>query len=154
MNESPPLDMQLAHRQFSTGAFNLAWELIDKSDRTPEEDIQMLSSAAASLWHWIQRDDVTNQHRSVGYWQLSRVYALLGEGNMARRCGELCLKSSQQEAPFYLAYAHEALARAAMVAGDPETAQRHKSETQRYLNLVTETESRKLLVADLATIMT
>ncbi|WP_146117912.1 MULTISPECIES: hypothetical protein [Pirellulaceae] len=78
MNESPSLDMQLTHRQFSTSAFNLAWELIDKPDRTPEEEIQMLSSAAASLWHRTQRDDVTNQHRSVGYWQLTRVYALLG----------------------------------------------------------------------------
>ena len=50
----------------------------------------------------------------LAYWQVSRIYALLGQADNARRYGELCLEVSQEPGvqPFYLAYAHEALARA------------------------------------------
>ena len=102
MNDAPPFDVPLAHREFSAAAFNLAWDLIEKSDRTPEEDMQLVCRAAASLWHWSQREDVTDQNLSVGYWQLSRVFAILGEANMAKRCGELCLSKSTNAEPFYV----------------------------------------------------
>ncbi|MBL8850512.1 MAG: hypothetical protein JNG89_12600, partial [Planctomycetaceae bacterium] len=54
MNES---DRAAAHRQFSGECFNRTWELIDKQDRTPADDEQMLLRSLASLWHWTQRAD-------------------------------------------------------------------------------------------------
>lgn len=153
MTAAQPLDVPLAHRQFSAAAFNSAWELIEKEGRTPEEDIELVCRAAASLWHWSQREDVTDQNLSIGYWQLSRVFALLGEANLARRCGELCLAKAEHAEPFYVAYAHEALARAAMTSGDTYSFGHHKREAERYLGQVTDAESRELLAGDLASIV-
>ena len=50
-----------AHRHFSASCFNLAWELIEKPDRTAEDDEQMVRLAQASLWHWTQRSRLHRQ---------------------------------------------------------------------------------------------
>src|SRR5688572_4192069 len=106
-------DIGKVHRYFSADCFNKAWELIEKADRTPEEDEQMVRLNQASLWHWTQRDDCKSTNMSVGYWQASRIHAILGRAGEATRYGQLCLERSQeQESPFFLAYAFEALARA------------------------------------------
>lgn len=149
MPDQPQFDRALAHRQFSADAFNTAWDLIDKTDRTPEDEVDMFCRAAASLWHWNQRDDVNNQSRSVGYWQLSRVFSLLSEGNMALRCGDLSLKFAKDTPPFYQAYAYEALARASVIAGDSISANRYVIRAQKLVDQIENASSREMLLADL-----
>ncbi|MCB1076937.1 MAG: hypothetical protein KDM64_03820, partial [Verrucomicrobiae bacterium] len=55
MDSSPPFDPAPAHRFFSAECFNRAWDLIDKADRSAEEDDEMRALCHASLWHWTQR---------------------------------------------------------------------------------------------------
>jgi hypothetical protein len=152
MSFDPSTDIAAAHRHFAADCFNRTWDFVEKATRTPDEDEQMIGLAHASLWHWTQREDCTAQNLSVGYWQLSRVYALAGMTEQARRYGELCLRVSHDQAPFYLGYAHEALARAAMLAGDEEAAQIHLTAARRQLEAVLDDEERKLLQNDLDTI--
>lgn len=143
------LDVVSAHRYFSANCFNQAWGLIDKTDRTPEENELLISTCHASIWHWRQRVDCTSQNLSIGYWQLSRVYSLLGEAKNARKYGEFCLVYSHSEAPFYLGYAYEALARAAAVEGDLETKQRYLEQGFATAQSVTDEVERDMLVKDL-----
>jgi hypothetical protein len=154
MDRSPGFDLNDAHRYFSAECFNRTWDYIDKSIRTPEEDQSMLLLSMASLWHWSQRPDVTPGNLSVGYWQVARVYTLLGQVDAARQYGQLCLKVSQGEGtlPFHLAYAYEALARTEALAGE-------RSRMEEYLHLarqigekMSDPEVRKQLFDDLATI--
>jgi len=145
-------DLAAAHRHFSANCFNEVWGLLDKGDRTRREDQRMIELAHASIWHWTQRDDCTDINLSIGYWQASRVYAVLGMTDEARRYGELCLAFSEKAPPFYLGYAHEALARAASVAGDRETAADHLAAARAAAESVTDEESRKMLLDDLETI--
>lgn len=146
MNES---DRAAAHRQFSGECFNKTWELIDKPDRAPADDEQMLLCAMASLWHWTQRADCTGQNLSIGYWLVSRVYALHGQSENARRFGELCLRCSGELTPFFRAYAHEALARAAMVAADKTLLEAHVTAAKKLSAEVVELDERSMLDADL-----
>jgi hypothetical protein len=83
-----------AHRFFSAQCFNRAWDLIRKPDRTDLENEQMLLLSQASLWHWTQRSDCTPRHLSIGYWQLSRVQALLGQAENALDSAKKCLRYS------------------------------------------------------------
>ena len=122
MTQQPSFDAAPAHRYFSTSCFNEAWQLIDKVDRSAEDELQMILLAHASLWHWTQQEDCTSRNLSIGYWQASRIYSLLGQSDNARRYGQLCLDISQQENPFYLGFAYESLARAESVAGNREQA--------------------------------
>lgn len=152
--DQPEFNLDAAHEHFSAQCFNEAWALLDKPNRSAEEDEQMIRLAMASHWHWTQREDCTATNISVAYWQTSRVYAALAQAENARRYGELCLDVSRDEnvPPFYLAYAHEALARAAYVAGDDQAMKRHLSEARRVGEMVGGEESRQWVLDDLATI--
>jgi cation transport regulator ChaB len=149
MPKEPDFDVAAAHRFFSANCFNQAWEFIDKADRSPSEMDDMLHVAHASAWHWRQRPDCTNDKLSVSYWQLSRVYALAGESHRATRYGILCLEASQDQTPFLIGYAHEALARAASAAGDRDAAQAHLQWAREFLSQVTDPEERELLHKDI-----
>lgn len=146
MNET---DRAAAHRHFSSECFNRSWELLDRADRSAADDEQMLLTALASLWHWTQRADCSDQNLSIGFWQVSRVYSLLGQADNARRFGELCLQRSGELSPFFRAYAHESLARAAMLAGDKLLLDAHAAAARKLSAEVAEPDDRALLQTDL-----
>jgi hypothetical protein len=150
--QDPGFDVGKAHRYFSAFCFNTAWEFIEKPNRTPDEDEQMICLSQASIWHWTQRNDCISRNLSVGYWQASRVHAIAGRTDGARRYAELCLKHSQKEKPFFLCYAYEALARAEKLAGNAGLATKYRGEAVRLAESVEEADDRKLLTDDLATI--
>lgn len=155
MTTKPKLDLIAAHRHFSVECFNAAWDLIDTPGRTPEQDDRMLLTSLASLWHWTQRPDCIAANLSVGYWQVSRIYALLEQSENARRYAERCLAVSQGEGIplFCLAYAYEALARAAAVAGDQAQMEAHLHEAHQINARITDADTRQQLIADLDTIV-
>ena len=148
--KSPQFDIEAAHRYFAAHCFNQAWDLIDKQDRTPEEDRLMVALNQASIYHWSQRPDFTDQQRSVGYWQAARIQASLGNAGEAGRYAEICLAYSQALAPFYLGYAYEALARAAKLAGNTAKFQEYLAVAEGKAKQVSAQEERELLENDLA----
>jgi hypothetical protein len=154
MGEEPEFNSQAAHRYFSARCFNQAWDLIGKKDRTAQEDEEMLRLSFASLWHWSQRDDYWAEKASIGYWQVARIYALLGQADNARRYGQLSLEAGQEDGvgPFYRGYAYEALARAEAVAGNRAKMEEYLDLARNAAEEVSEAEDRDLLLADLAAI--
>jgi hypothetical protein len=140
------------HRQWGSSLFNGVWELMDRADRTPDQDGLMIHQAHASLYHWLQGG--TPNHAARGEWQCSRVYCLLGRPEPAlyhaRRVLEICQRYGIGD--WDLAFAYEALARAHSVAGDPDQT-RHWLEQARQAGAeIAEDEDRDLLLSDLATI--
>lgn len=148
----PEFDEAAAHRYFSAHCFNRAWKLIGKTDRSPDEDRLMVALSQASLYHWLQRDDCDDRRLSIGYWQASRVQALIGNADEARKYAEVALSHSAELAPFYRGFAHEALARAESVAGNREKAAAHAEKARALAMEVEEAEERDLLLGDLATL--
>jgi len=156
MPKTPDFDSVAAHKYFAAECFNTSWSLIEKATRSPEEDVQLVALGHASLWHWTQRADCTPKNLSIAHWLLARIYAVLGDSTQAGRYAASCLRISQEPGiePFYLAYAYEAVARAASVAGDWSEAARAVQEAQSLVEQVHDAESRKNLVDDLASIKT
>lgn len=154
MAKKADFDVQAAHKYFSVQCFNQAWNLIEKPDRTPEEDEQMIRLNQASHWHWTQREDCTKTNLSVGYWQASRIYAILGQADNARRYGQLCLDHSRGDdvPPFYLGYAYEALARAESAAGNRAKMEKYLAQARKAADAVSDPDSKKFLVDDLDTV--
>jgi hypothetical protein len=152
MSDKPDFDLATVHRYFSAACFNQTWDFIDNPDRTPEDNMMMLQTSMASLWHWAQREDATPQNLSVGNWQVSRVYALLGEADNARKYGEVSLKLADGEPPFYTAFAYEALARAEMVAGNKTKMQEYLDKAHALAEKVEDEEDKQVLMGDLGSI--
>lgn len=154
MAKKPEFDVDAAHIYFSAACFNKAWELIDKKDRTAEEDEEMIRLSLSSTWHWTQRDDCIDQNMSIAFWQTSRIYSILGHASDAKRYAKLCFSVSQGDEipPFFLGYAYEALARAEMVAGNQEKVEKYLKEAHHILVALTDENEKKMLGNDLGTI--
>ena len=155
MSKKPDFDHSAAHKYFSTNCFNQAWDLIEKTDRTPAEDEDMIRLSLASHYHWTQREDYSDSSASIAYWQTSHIYAVLGQADNARRYGQLCLDVSQSEEipPFFLGYAYEALARAESTAGNRKQAQEHIDQAKSIAEKIQEAEDKEQLLNDLDTII-
>ena len=60
---------QEAHKFFGVSLNNLVWQLLKKTDRTPEDDEKMVQAAYASCYHWGEVGTAVNQAR--GEWLIS-----------------------------------------------------------------------------------
>ena len=112
----------------------------------------MLHTAIASLWHWTQRDDSTNENLSIGYWQVSRVYNLIKQPNNARTYGLLSLQYARELSPFLRGYAYETLARSEMQAGNRVAMYYYLDQAREMARQITDEEDRHLLLTDLESI--
>jgi tetratricopeptide (TPR) repeat protein len=143
-------------RTLAAELFNGAWRLLEKPDRTPDEDDEMLHAAHASRYHWIRAGTRVNAAR--GEWQCSRVYAVLGRPepalHHARRCLELCESAPDELDEFDLPFAYEALARAHAVAGDEQEARHWIAKARAAAEAISDEDDRALLEVDLETIGT
>jgi len=154
MTQETAFDPQAVHRFYSAACYNQAWDYIDKVDRTPSDNETMIELSLASVWHWKQRPDCTDQNLAVGYWQVSRIYCLVGQVENASRYGRLSLEAARQEGveKFALGYAYEALARAGALAKDKTQMQTHLAEAYQVARQMTDLDDREQLLADLDTI--
>ena len=152
MTTEPEFDIEAAHKYFAANCLNKAWDLIDKAQRSEEENEQMLQMNQTSLYHWSQREDCNPLNMSVGYWQTSRIYALLGSSAEAVKYGHLCLKYAEGQEPFFIGYAYEALARAELVGGNSDKASEYLAKAKEAAGAEPDEDNRKMLVADLRSI--
>ena len=90
------------------------WGLLDKKDRSEQDNIKMINFAKASLYHWRKSDkyEVVNEQR--GKWLISHVYAMLDKSGETLSYAKETLKITEDNnlKDFDLAYAYESMARA------------------------------------------
>jgi hypothetical protein len=143
---------EIDERQLAVDLFNAVWRLMETEDRTREQDDRMLHMAHASRYHWEQVGTPANLAR--GEWLCSRVYAVLGRAEPARHHAQRVLDICQQHGigDWDLAFAHEALARAAAVAGDRQATDEHLADARAAAEAIADPEDRDHLLEDLRTI--
>src|SRR5664279_814163 len=139
-------------RRLGVALFNATWELMEKDQRSRDEDDAMLHMAHASRHHWGQVG--TAAHRARGEWQCSRVYAVLGRAepclHHAQRVLDLCQEHGIRD--WDLAFAYEALARAHAVAGDSAQARAYTEQALAAAENILESDDRELVLSDLESI--
>jgi len=140
------------HRKLAADLFNEVWSLLEKRNRTSEEDDRMIHAAHASRFHW--QDIGSPREWSIGEWQISRVYAVLRRAEPAIYHGQRALNWARDHSigPFFIAYGYEALARAYAVAGDIDSAKKHIAEARKTATSIPDPADQKHLEDDLATI--
>jgi hypothetical protein len=143
-----------AQRQLGVECFNKTWTLMEKQDRTRDDDNEMLHCAHASAYHWHQVGTAANRAR--GEWQCARVYSILSRTepalHHARRCLEIVEASPAEMEEFDLPAAYEALARAHWVAGSLDESRRYVELGREATAKIADEEDRKHMEADFETI--
>lgn len=140
-------DLTRWHRTFAPRFFNHTWELMDRPQLTSDEVDEMLASAFAQRAHWYQVGDGRN--RAIADWQVSRAAVRAGYPDLALRFAERSLRLSSDLDPFVVAFAHEAVARAASLVDDIQTFQTHLRAARDLVSQIDDGEDRAVLVADL-----
>jgi len=143
-----------SHKQVAVNCFNEVWDFLDLLGRTNEEEEKMIHLAHASFWHWTQVEEHTPKNLSIGYWQLSRVYATAGLSERSLYYAERCLAVSldNQIEPFYIGYAYEALCRANALLGHYDLSKMQAEQVIEYAQKVKDESSKDMLLKDLETI--
>lgn len=132
------------HRKTAARCFNDTWNYLEKKDRDLEDNRQMLYLAHTSRFHWGLVG--TPRNRAVGDWQISRVYASLGQPGLALQFAkaslETCKRNNMTE---HMHTANEAMARAYAVAKDFSNARRYLIKAKAQLRgLRLDDEDRKI----------
>ncbi|MDQ2750081.1 MAG: MerR family transcriptional regulator [Pseudonocardiales bacterium] len=139
-------------RRLGIALFNATWDLMEKEDRSRDDDDAMLHMAHASRHHWGQVGKQVNLAR--GEWQCSRVYAVLRRPepclHHAQRVLDIC--QEQGIGDWDLAFAYEALARGHAINGDLERARAFTEQALAAAEDIAEDGDRDLLLSDLETI--
>lgn len=144
--------ISIDHHSIAVRLFNEAWDLMEKKDRTGDEDSQMLEKAYASLYHWRQIGTKLNLAR--GYWQVSRVHVILGQGDTAYFYGvagaELC--EAEGFGDFDLAFAYESIARAEKCRGNSESMNIWLARGQVAAENIVKEPDKKYFLSELASV--
>jgi len=141
----------LSHKELAASCFNKVWDLLEKEERSSEENEQMVHLCHSSFWHWTQVEDHTPQNVSIGYWQLSRVYAVVGRGEEALHYAKRCISVSLEAdlPPFFIAYAYEAEARAYKVIGQHRECENAVAQAYIYVEKIVIEDNKQLVEKDL-----
>ena len=152
---SDPIDTDdpVLHRAMGVAANNSTWELLggrtSADDFTPDEIDDVLGRAYASTYHWARAADRTPANAARGAWLVSRVHAVLGNGELALHHADRCqaIVAEAQLDDFDLGYGHEARARALACLGRLDEAR-----TERELAVavpIADDEDREIYEGDL-----
>jgi hypothetical protein len=151
MTESASPEDRRFHEDLAKKINGEVWSLLEKEDRTVEEDERMVLAAHASYYHWLHAG--TSVHRQRGEWMLAHVHTVLGREGPARHHARRCLAFTDAFAgemqDFDVAYAFEAVARAEALAGDVDTAGRYLRMAEAQGARIADEEDRTIFLADL-----
>lgn len=118
------------HKELARSTNGEVWKLLEKEERTVEEEHIMVDTAHASNYHWWHAGTVVNAQR--GEWLLARVYTVLGHNQEALWHAKACLALTEANPDdmqdFDVAYSYEAVARAQALNGAAELAAANKSK--------------------------
>jgi len=140
------------HKKLAMDTFNKTWDLLDKTNRSEAENIEMIHTAHASRYHWGQVGTPLEFQR--GEWQISRVYAVLGMGESALFHAETALKTCQEKGigDFDLAFAYEAIARAYSILKNNAEKEKHLALAKEAGGKITDEGNRDYFFSELETI--
>ncbi len=141
-------------QKIGTFLFNHVWDLMEKKNRTREEDAEMIRDVQAMGFHWGEVG--TTKNFAVSEWQIARVYSLLGMPESAlyhaRRSLAYVKTGGREFEEFHLPSAYEGLARAYSSAGDVRNAKRYARLAERLAGKIKNPEDRKTIMGQIQSI--
>ncbi len=130
--------------------FNRAWQLIENTDRTEAEELEMIHSAHASRLHWQQIGGP--KEWAIGEWQCARVYCEVGFPESAIFHAQACLEIVESnEVPLWMhASTFEILARSYWAAEDLDLAKLARGRALQLLPQIEDAADRETIAAQVA----
>lgn len=150
MSEDKTFTEAEAQLHFAKQFNGKTWELLNKQERTKNENELLVDYAHASLAHWRVAGTGVNLQRGV--WMLARVYTVLGNSQLAMQNAKRCLELTEQHkdllSDFDFGFAYECMARAQALAGNQTEAQKHIAMANKAGAAIKDEEDRQIFFDD------
>jgi tetratricopeptide (TPR) repeat protein len=150
MSEEKTYTAAEAHRHFAIQFNGETWGLLNRTERSKEDNDRMVLAAYASLRHWLEAG--TGVHQQRGEWLIARVYSVLGVAESAlyhaTRCLELTERRATEMEDFDRAYAYEAMARANAVAGNRDEALKYIELAEKAGEAIADAQNKEIFDGD------
>jgi hypothetical protein len=140
------------HRSIAAQQFNRCWDFLEMDHRTPGDDVELLTAAFASRFHWLQAGNEGNW--VTADWMVSRAAAAVGDGDLAVRFALLAQKGAQSSeiADWLRASVTEGLARAYACAGMNELRKQTELRARELIDAIQDPENKDLILRQLESI--
>lgn len=140
------------HRAIAVESYNRCWDLLERSDRSQDEDFELLTSAFVSRYHWSFAGGP--EQWAVSDWMVSRAAADIGEGSLSLA---FALRANDSvrgfDAPDWLvASAAEGVARAFAAHGNERERDEWLNTAENLVVAIADQEDRELIASQLATV--
>jgi DNA-binding transcriptional MerR regulator len=140
------------HRRLAVELFNRSWRLLELTERTPEQDDELIHCVHASRHHWGEVGTAAQLARGEN--QCARAYAALGRAepalHHANRCLDLVRAGGEGFEDWDLASALEMAARANLVATNASEAARYAELARQELETTADPDDREVIESQLA----
>jgi len=140
------------HRSVAVATYNRCWDLLDQPERSADDDVELLTAAFTSRYHW--RIVGGEMQGIVADWMVSRAAGETGSPDLAVRFGQTALADVQSgEHPAWLrASVLEGLARAYAAAGDRAIRDQYVDLAWAALDEETDPDDREVIAEQLRTV--
>ena len=147
------MSADIDHRSLGVGYFNSTWDLINSTNRTSEQDRDMLTRAFASRQHWIEAGSADG-NLAINDWQIAHAASLAGFVDVADAFSTAAYdRARASSAPLWLqASTAEGRARACAAMHDVPGYEKYAAEARQLLEQVTDIKDRQLVESQLVSI--
>lgn len=142
----PPFERDAAHKWFAIELNNISWELLEKTDRTPEEDEDLIHGAHASCFHWKKTGNLVNHSRALCL--VANAHSAIGQGTVglhfADRCVAMIEADREQFSDWDLPFAVDGQARALAAVGETVSAEEKRQAARQLGDAIAGEEDKKV----------
>ena len=144
-------DLNEMHQSLAINLNQETWGLLEREDRTDNDDQRMITFAKGSLYHWQRSPNCRPVNHQRGEWLISHVYAVLNRGKEALFHAEICMDITMNESlnDFDLAYGYECKARAYAALGSPQKMNKCYLNAKTIGKTIKKNKDKKLFFSDL-----
>jgi hypothetical protein len=139
---------QLDDRELATALFNRCWELLE-STRDESDDIELLTVAFSSRYHWLIAGDT--EQWIVSDWMVARAAAAVGSAALSILFAKRAHSAAQEnQTPDWLvASTAEGVARAYAASGDVEEFNHWSALATRLVGAIADPDDQSLIASQL-----
>lgn len=137
------------HRRLATGLYNRCWELLEAPARSKDDDVELLTAAFTSRWHWLVCGGA--EQWIISDWMISRAAGALDLGPLALTYATRAHEATGDDTAAWLrASTAEGLALAHAVTGDRAGHEHWCAVADELLMKIVDEEDRVLIEDQLA----
>jgi len=141
---------ELTDRTLATQLFNRCWEILEMESRSTEDDVELITSALTSRYHWLNGG--TAEQWIISDWMVSRAAGVVGAFELSLSFARRAHDAAQNGVfpDWLIASTAEGMARAYACAGNADEFGKWDALAGRLVEVIADEEDRALIAGQLA----